>query len=98
LNLKLSSPKEYNTQIGERGVLISGGQRQRQRLALSRVMLKRPKIMVLDEATSALDTESEKLVQAALSNILHLQTTFVIAHSFLPLWKQIKFSCSTKGK
>lgn len=71
-------PRGYATQIGERGLMISGGQRQR--LALARAILKRPRIMILDEATSALDTESEKLVQNALAGILHLQTTFVIAH------------------
>lgn len=71
-------PRGYDTEIGERGLLISGGQRQR--LALARVMLKRPRIMILDEATSALDSESEQLVQKALSEIVHMQTTFVIAH------------------
>jgi len=92
----MSFPKKYNTQIGERGVLISGGQRQR--LALSRVMLKRPKIMILDEATSALDTESEKLVQDALSNILHLQTTFVIAHRLSTIMEADKILVLDKGK
>ena len=68
----------YDTQIGERGVSISGGQRQR--VAIARAILKDPRILILDEATSALDTESEKIVQAALDNLMVGRTSFVIAH------------------
>ncbi|MFC1856288.1 lipid A export permease/ATP-binding protein MsbA [Thermodesulfobacteriota bacterium] len=68
----------YDTVIGERGVKISGGQRQR--LAIARAIWKNPPILILDEATSALDTESEYLVQQALMNLIKDRTTFVIAH------------------
>ena len=68
----------YDTVIGERGVKISGGERQR--LAIARALLKDAPILILDEATSALDTQSERLVQRALSNLMRGRTTIVIAH------------------
>jgi len=68
----------YDTVIGERGVKLSGGERQR--LAIARALLKNAPILVLDEATSALDTQSERLVQRALSNLMQGRTTIVIAH------------------
>lgn len=71
-------PDGLDTRVGERGVKLSGGQRQR--LAIARVFLKNPAVVVLDEATSSLDTESERLVEAAMEDLLRGRTTIIIAH------------------
>jgi ATP-binding cassette, subfamily B, bacterial MsbA len=70
--------KGYNTRVGERGVRLSGGQRQR--IALARVFLRDPAVVILDEATSSLDTESERLVEAAMADLLRGRSTLIIAH------------------
>jgi subfamily B ATP-binding cassette protein MsbA len=74
----MQMPDGYATNIGDRGVRLSGGQRQR--VCIARAILKDAPILILDEATSALDTESEKMVQNALNNLMANRTTFVIAH------------------
>jgi subfamily B ATP-binding cassette protein MsbA len=74
----LRLPNGFDTLIGENGVKLSGGERQR--LAIARALLRNPPILILDEATSSLDTESERMVQLALSNLMAGRTTFVIAH------------------
>ncbi len=74
----MSFPKKYKSKVGEGGALLSGGQKQR--IAIARAILKDAPILLLDEATSALDTQSEKLIQSALKDLMKGRTTFVIAH------------------
>ncbi|MFL5749651.1 MAG: ABC transporter ATP-binding protein [Chloroflexota bacterium] len=74
----LELPEGYDTIVGERGYKLSGGEKQR--IAIARVLLKDPRILILDEATSALDTVSERLIQAALEGLMEGRTTLAIAH------------------
>jgi subfamily B ATP-binding cassette protein MsbA len=74
----IEMPHGYDTVVGEGGVKISGGQKQR--LTIARAIMKNPSLLILDEATSALDTESERVVQKALDNLMQGRTSIVIAH------------------
>lgn len=92
----LETPNGYDTIIGERGTKLSGGQRQR--LSIARAVLKDPDILILDEATSALDSESEKLVQEALTNLMKNRTSLVIAHRLSTIQNANKILVVEKGE
>jgi len=89
-------PEGYGTYVGERGVKLSGGERQR--VAIARAILSNTKILLLDEATSNLDSESEKMIQDALKNLMKNKTTFVVAHRLSTIVSMDKILVLDKGK
>ena len=90
-----SFPDGIQTEVGDRGIQLSGGQKQR--VAIARALLKNPSILILDEATSALDSESEKLVQDALQNLMKNRTSLVIAHRLATIRKVDKILVMQNG-
>ncbi|MEO8228354.1 MAG: ABC transporter ATP-binding protein [Chloroflexota bacterium] len=92
----LELPHGYDTMVGERGYKLSGGEKQR--VAIARVLLKDPRILILDEATSALDTVSERLIQAALERLMEGRTTIAIAHRLSTILRADRILVYERGR
>jgi ATP-binding cassette subfamily B protein len=89
-------PDGYETVVGERGYKLSGGEKQR--IAIARVLLKDPRILILDEATSALDTVSERLIQAAFERLMEGRTTIAIAHRLSTILRADRILVYERGR
>ena len=92
----LELPEGYDTLVGERGYKLSGGEKQR--IAIARVLLKDPRILILDEATSALDTDSERLIQAAFERLMEGRTTIAIAHRLSTILRADRILVYERGR
>ena len=92
----VSLPDGYNTMVGERGLKLSGGEKQR--VAIARTLLKHPAILIFDEATSALDSKSEQVIQAQLKEIAQNRTTLIIAHRLSTIADAAQILVLDKGR